>query len=496
MTLSYFKELLHAGLPIWIITGGGLLCLFFDALIKKGIKIVYGVGALVFIPAIWVASRQFLKGEDLSKDLLLLDPLNLFFICFVLVIGFLSLCNTYAYVQVRENQNDDFSILLKRSVVSLLLFCLVGIIFLFASDHLMVNFIGLETMSLALYLLVGSYRKDVRSNEGAMKYFVMGSVASAILLYGIALLYGSLGTFHLSHLAFTNPETAQIVDPRLAVMLIFFGLLFKLAIVPFHFWAPDAYEGAPTPFTGFMATAVKVGVFALFIRVIGSLGWMQKEIVTLLQVCVVLTLLVGNLGAIVQDNVKRMLAYSSIAHAGYLVLGILVGFKDGIFLKESLSAVIFYLVGYSLTTLGAFAVLSVMVSDQKEKTQFSDLAGLGFKRPVLAASFSLFMLSLLGIPPTVGFVAKYGIFAYAIKNGYVGLAVFGIITSLVSAYYYLRPLVVMYFQKESSPDNTISLVPLPLMFSIVFCAAAVIYLGIQPTPYLKMALMAIGVISQ
>ena len=489
MELIYLKSLLQAGLPVWILTGGSLVCLLVDALFpKKGMKAIYALGAAVLVAALYAGFRQWLAQVSYTQDLFLGDGLTQFFVILVLFVGLMSLLNAYSYLKIRGNGKG----VLPGAVVTLLLFSLIGMIFLFASDHLIVNFIGLEIMSLAIYILVGSNRRDVRSNEAAMKYFVMGSVASSLLLYGIALLYGSYGSFQLSELAKMSSVPTAIFLPKIALALVLAGALFKLAIAPFHFWAPDVYEGAPTPITGFMATGVKVAAFALLIRVLITLHPIpHNSIALLLTLCTVLTLLAGNLGAIVQDNVKRMLAYSSIAHAGYLLLGLVVGFHDGTFDPQVTQAVLFYLVGYSFMTLGAFAVLSGMVQDKKEATQFTDLTGLGFSRPWLAAAFSLFMISLLGIPGTVGFTAKYGIFSYAVNNGHIGLAVFGILTSLVSAYYYLRPLVVMYFRGES--DKKVGEIPLPLLASLTFCAVAVIYMGIFPMDYLKMASMAVSV---
>lgn len=423
----------------------------------------------------------------MAQDLFLADKLTQFFVVVVLFVALVSLLNAYAYLKARGSGKG----ILPGAIVTLILFSAVGMIFLFASDHLIVNFIGLEIMSLAIYVLVGSNRKDVRSNEAAMKYFVMGSAASALLLYGIALLYGSYGSFQLSELAKISSIPTAVYLPRIGVALVLAGVLFKLAIAPFHFWVPDVYEGAPSPITGFMATGVKVAAFALLIRVLITLHSIPDTSISLvLTVCTVLTLLAGNLGAIVQDNVKRMLAYSSIAHAGYLLLGLAVGFKEGAFDPQVSQAVLFYLVGYSFMTLGAFAVLSVMVQDKKEATQFTDLNGMGYTNPWLAAAFSLFMISLLGIPGTVGFAGKYAVFSYAVKTGHLGLAVFGILTSLVSAYYYLRPLVVMYFRGEGG--RKIGALPLPALASLVFCAAAVIYLGLFPSDYLKMAELAVA----
>lgn len=488
MNLEYYSSLINAGLPLWVLCGGALLCFFLDALsLKHGEKAVYGLAVLTIILSLWAAARQWLGGAHFAHDLILTDRLTLFFVFLSLFTGLLSLFNISAYFKVGGAGQSDNLDILPGALVSLVLFSLVGMIFLFASDHLIVNFLGLETMSLAIYVLVGSNRRDLRSNEAAMKYYITGSVASAMFLYGVALVHGAYGSFQLSELVTANASSLGDFLPKLGFTLMLMGFLFKIGIAPFHFWTPDAYEGAPVPVTGYMATGVKVGAFAFFIRVLDSLHFMPFEKVQLaLTVCAVLTLLVGNLGALRQDNLKRMLAYSSISHGGYLLIGIIIGFGDKGFDISMSSAVLFYLIGYSFMTLGAFAVLSVMVQEKKEVTQFSDLEGLGYSRPVLAALFSLFLLSLLGIPPTVGFIGKYAILSAAVAQGHVALAVFGILMSLVSAYYYLRPMVVMYFGGEAK-KLSVSHIPFAVMFVLVFCALAVLYMGTQPTDYLKMA---------
>ncbi len=486
--LTTFKAILNAGYPIWMLTAGGLLCLFVDTLFpKRGSKLVFSVGVFSLAVSLYFAFQQWLQTTgNGQQDLLVCDRVTLFFAFIVIFVGLMSLFSAYAYLKAHE--------LVSGEMVSLIIFSVVGMLFLFASDHLLVNFIGLEIMSLSVYVMVGSNRHDLRSNEAAIKYYVMGSVASAVLLYGIALLYARFGTIKLGDLALLNSSVpAGDFLPTLAVVLLLTGFLFKLALVPFHFWVPDVYEGSPAPVTGLMSTGVKAASFALFIRILTALNYLPAGAVpTLLLISVIATLLVGNLGAIVQDNLKRMLAYSSISHAGYLLLGLLIGFKDGKFDPEVSSAVLFYLMGYTFTTLGAFAILSVMIEEKQEANQLTDLHGLGYLRPGLAAGLSLFLLSLLGLPLTAGFAGKYGIFAYAIKKGFITLAVFGIVTSLISAYYYLRPLVFMYF--KGVPDRPRSFVKAPIhftaMFAIVFCALATLYLGINPDNYIHLAQLA------
>lgn len=487
MDLVQLKQLLTAGMTIWIIVGGALLALLVETIWpQKGSKGVFVVGVVTLLAALKIAFDQWLLVKKVSSDLLLVDQLTLFFIFLVVFITLISLLNLYAYLKAHEKISGE--------LVILMLFALVGMIFLFASDHLIVNFIGLETMSLAVYVMVGSNKRDLRSNEAAIKYYIMGSVASAVLLYGIALLYGSFGTFKLSELAAVQVYPNLVYLPRIALTLLLTGFLFKIAVVPFHFWVADVYQGAPTPVTGFMATGVKVSALAFFIRVLMALnflpdGFSQK----LLLASVIMTLLVGNLMAIVQDNLKRVLAFSSVSHAGFLLMGLYVGFENGKFQPEAAGAVLFYLVAYTLMSLGAFAVLSIMVDEKREATELTDLQGLGSERPALAMVFSLFMISLMGLPPTAGFTAKYGIISLAVKQGHVSLALFAVMMSLVSAYYYLRPLMMMYFKEVPTRKPAFMNRPIPffLMFAVVFSAVAVIYLGLQPDNYLHMTTLAV-----
>lgn len=497
MTLESLKTIFAAGLWVWILAGGSLICLFVDAVCKRASSVVYVFGGATLIGALGAAWYQWIHPHAHEQTVFFTDTMALFFVMLILLVGLLSLLNLYAYKKSHDGERPILQAersQLSGSLVTLLLFALVGMIFLFTAKNLILVFIGLETLSLAIYVLVGSNRREGSSHEAALKYFVMGSAASAILLYGIALFYGAFKTMTIVPIQDYVSVTGQGKMAALAIAMILAGLFFKLAIAPFHVWAPDVYEGAPVPVTGFMAAGVKVAVFAFLSRLLISSNFISTPVVVgLFTVAVVLTLLVGNFGALVQDNLKRMLAYSSIAHAGYLLLGVVAGYKDGSFVPEAFSRLNFYLLTYSLMTLGAFAVLCVLIRDSREANQYADLTGMGFRQPFLAALLSLFMLSLLGLPPTAGFVAKYGIFSMAVQNGYVGLAVFGIVTSLVSAYYYLRVIVVMYFHPipQGSPLATTPSIPFPLMFSLVFCGLAIIYLGLNPLDYLKMTILAV-----
>src|SRR4029079_899032 len=302
--------------------------------------------------------------EGAFDDSLMLDNFALYFSLIFLITAALTILTSIQYLRLTAIHEGGF--------YALVLFDTVSIMIMAAANDLLIFFLGLETMSIAVYVLTGMWRASERASEAAMKYFFMGAFATGFLLYGIALIYGATGSTHLNVIADALVEQPSQWPAYLigGGLLLLVGFAFKVGAVPFHFWVPDVYEGAPTPVTGFMATGVKAAVFALFIRLLTALNYLPEGFSeNLLFFCVIATLLVGNLGALLQDNVKRMLAYSSISHAGFLFLGLYVGFQDGKFDGQVSSAVLFYLIGYSLTSLGAFGVLSVMVDKKQEATQ-------------------------------------------------------------------------------------------------------------------------------
>ena len=485
------QNFLVQALPILVLCGGAVLCLLIDAIWPhKMSTIVYTVGIVSLIVSFlfawnaWNSNIQALKPPQLDFPILVIDQLTLFLMLMVILVGIFSLLNALGYIQIHQTLTSEFC--------SLMLFSIVGMVFLFASNHLLINFIGLETMSLAVYVLVGSQRKSLKSNEAAIKYFVMGGVASAIMLYGIALFYGSFGTFHLVKISVAQvaPDMEFLRNISLALVLV--GLFFKIAVVPFHFWAPDVYEGAPSPVTGFMATGVKIAAFGFVIRFLTLMNFDIPKIQTLLTVLVSLSLIIASLLAITQTNVKRMLAYSSITHAGFLLLGILAGFQDGQYLKEHSDVLIFYLVGYTFMSLGAFAILSLMSKEKSEATDLGDLRGLAQKHPALAAMFALFLISMAGIPPTVGFAAKYNVIVLAVKNGHIGMAVLAVISSAIAVYYYLRPIVAMYFG-DKEDNQVIDDIPLTILGTVAFCAVLVLGVGIFPDTFIQFSQIAVSI---
>ena len=368
-----------------------------------------------------------------------------------------------------------------------------------SGNDLVIIFLGLETLSIATYVMAGMRKTDLRSNESALKYFVLGSYASGFLLYGMALVYGATGTTNITEIA-TKVDSASF--PALlfvggAMLLIGFG--FKVATVPFHVWTPDVYEGAPSPITGFMAGGPKAAGFASFLRIFvlgfpfvsGGVvaGYLHETWTTALAIMAILTMTVGNIAAIVQNNVKRMLAYSSIAHAGYALVGFIgAGFAETTSGRNTaIAAVAFYMLTYAVTNLGAFAIVTLLAQRNDRRTEFEDYNGIGFKSPVLAFSLSLFMLSLLGLPLTAGFIGKVAVFRPALEAGQTlltAVVVIAVINTAISAYYYLRLLVVMFF-KERQSDWSAPKIPTAVTVAILTTVFGVFYLGLFSDSFLK-----------
>ena len=372
---------------------------------------------------------------------------------------------------------------LQTEIWPLLLFSLFGMLLFVASSDLLVMFIALEAMSLPLYLLAGmARRRRLLSQEAAMKYFLLGAFSSAFFLYGAALLYGFSGTVSLvgiSDAISAKPGQGALLAIGVGILLV--GLLFKVAAAPFHQWTPDVYQGAPTPVTGLMAATVKIAAFGALLRILYvSFGGYRWDWTPMLWVIAVITMLVGCVIAISQSDIKRMLAYSSIAQAGFILIGVVSASRAG------LASSIFYLIAYSFTTIGAFAVVSMVRDGSGEATHLSKWAGLGRTSPVVASIMALFMLALTGIPLTSGFIAKFGVFSAAIAAGDTWLVIIAVVASVVSAFFYARVIIVMFFQ---SPGPDTARVAVPSAFTVIALAAGAtvtIVLGIFPQPVLDL----------
>ncbi len=370
-------------------------------------------------------------------------------------------------------------------IYAILLFSTLGMIALATANSLIMVFVGLETMSIALYIMAGIVRGNIGGIEAAFKYFVLGAFSTGFFLYGIALMYGATGTMYLPELAPGLAETGSNVLFWGGVGLLLVGFLFKVSAVPFHMWTPDVYQGAPTPLTGYMSTASKAAAFAALCLIMfyGVGPVVGVDWGSVLAVFAVVTMVAGNVMAIVQPNVKRMLAYSSIAHAGYLLVGITAG------TAEAFEGVLFYLLVYSVMNIGAFAVIAMLEWDdvQGREQTLDSLAGVGFKRPVLGVAMGVFMFSLIGFPPLGGFIGKYAVFAPAVAAGYTWLVVIAVLASAISSYYYLRVLFVFWMKPAGeTPESTaFAAKDLPIGGTagavVVICAVLLIILGVMPS---------------
>ncbi len=366
---------------------------------------------------------------------------------------------------------------------ALLLLATTGMMFMVGGFNLVSIWIALELMALSSYILAGYFKRETRSNEAALKYFVLGALSSAILLYGASLLYGATGELRLDLLAAALPEA--MVTGRLLVptgwLMLSVGLLFKVAAVPFHVWTPDVYVGAPTPVTAYLAAASKTASFAILVRIfVQGLPTLLPDWQIVIAAVASVTMIWGNLAALTQTNVKRMLAYSSIAHAGYVLLGLLAASVIGLW------SVAFYLLAYTFITLGAFAMVVVLERREYAGEEVSDYAGLARRAPWLAAAMLVFLLALTGIPPTGGFVGKVYLFAAAVEAGWTWVAVIGVLTSAISLYYYFSIAVQMYL-KESTRDTPEPLGSPALTAAIATCVVATLVLGLFPGPFIEFA---------
>ncbi|MCG8589287.1 MAG: NADH-quinone oxidoreductase subunit N [Proteobacteria bacterium] len=425
------------------------------------------VSTVTLLLALYLAGSQFAGGGsqvfNAVRPMVQVDPLSSFAMVAVGVGALLSVWLSTTYLQaVHINHGEYYALLLLATAGMFLMVCAVDLIMVF---------MGLELMSIPIYALAGFDRRKLRSNESSLKYFLIGAFASAILLYGMALLYGVTG-----HTDFAGVRENFDAGNRLGLVglgLVVVGFAFKVASVPFHQWAPDVYEGAPTSVTAFMSVTVKAAAFVALLRFVTlALPEVDVDLAGVFGGLAALTMVVGNVMAVIQNNVKRLLAYSSIAHAGYLLIGFVAG------TSEAYSAVLFYLVVYVFMNLGAFCVVVSLARGGREVERIEDFAGLHRQRPALAALMTLFMIALAGIPGTAGFMAKFYLFSAAVKADLVVLAIVGVLTSVVSVYYYLRLPVAMYMAEpgEEEPPETMSFEVAVLSA----CALFVVYVGFLP----------------
>jgi NADH-quinone oxidoreductase subunit N len=467
--------------PALVIFATGVLALALDLLPPRESKEHVGsvalagvVGALLVSVLRWGTDARGFSG------MLVLDSYALFVnvvICYAVA---LVLLLSLDYLRRTGAESGEY--------YGLVLFSTSGMMLLASANDLIVVFLAIELMSLSLYVMAGVFTTRLASSEASMKYFLLGAFASSFLLYGIALIYGATGSTNFERIAAAlvgRPPSAMFLA-GVALLLVGFG--FKISAVPFHMWAPDVYEGAPTSVAALIATGSKAAAFAALMRLLGgALRPAQAETAAVLWVLAVVTMTVGNVVAVAQSNLKRMLAYSSVAHVGYMLVGLVAGGAVGA------GAVLFYLLAYVFTTAGAFGAILLCERGRAEAVDVGDYAGLARRHPLLAAALTLFLLSLIGIPPLAGFFAKFYVFGSAVRAGYLWLAVIAVANSAVAAYYYLRVVVYMYMREgEGEAGGAVYAPSFAGGLALAIAAVGIVLLGLAPAPFVDLAQAAVA----
>jgi NADH-quinone oxidoreductase subunit N len=481
-------------LPEMIVAIAAVIVMMVDAFSRPRQRLVTGTLSILSLLAAAAATIWLWVARPVTTSafngMIVLDEFRLSFTVIFLIVAILTLLIATIWIETENLPAGEFH--------SLLLFATAGMMLMASAGDLVIVFLGLEILSIATYVLAGFRRTDTRSNESSLKYFILGSFASAFLLYGIALIYGATATNTLpgtTNIATIATRLDQSLYPPLlfagiAMLLVGFG--FKIATAPFHVWTPDVYEGAPTPVTAFMAAGPKAAGFASFMRVFlfgfpivtaaaSTAGFAHTAWVGALAIMAALTMTIGNVVAIVQNNVKRMLAYSSIAHAGYALVGFVAAgaATDPAERNAAVTAVVFYLLTYAVMNMGAFAIVTIIARKGDQRNDVEDYNGIGFSSPVLAFSLSIFLLSLLGMPLTAGFMGKIMVFSAAVNQGYVWLVVLGVLNTAISAYYYLRLIIVMFFRERTAAWEP-PRVPASVAVALILTIVGVFYLGLFP----------------
>jgi NADH-quinone oxidoreductase subunit N len=465
MTQSDFLTIL----PLLTLIAWTCVLLLVDLFIPKKRK-----GWTALLAAIGLALAMGLAlaqaGEELAGfgGMVKLDGFSSFLAVLFLGSGLLGVAVSYGYLKRMNLERGEF--------YSLLLFSICGMLLMAQAADLIVIFLALELLSIPLYVLAAFARPRADSEEAGLKYFLLGSFATGFVVYGITLVYGATGSTSLAGISNSLGQNPPGILLTIGAALILVGFGFKVAAVPFHMWTPDVYQGAPTPVTAFMSVGAKAAGFAALMRIfVSAFPLLEVDITPVLWVLAALTMVVGNVVAISQTNIKRMLAYSSIAHAGYILMA-LTAFGNGDVSSNAVASALFYLVTYALTSFGAWSVVMNLEKPDGKGLEINDFAGLGKSKPALAAMMTIFMLSFTGMPPTLGLVGKFYLFRTAIEGGFIWLAVIGVLTSLISAYYYLRVVVVMYMhdgEAKTQPEAW-------LTFTAVFTAVFVVLLQFLP----------------
>jgi len=468
--------------PVICITLTGLVIMLAEAFRLKGERLPISGLPIIGLVGAAVASVFLWDRNATSFGVVTADNYSLFVNLILVAVGVLTV-----FFSAQTLERDRLP---EGEYYALLMFSIVGMMLMVQATDLLLLFLALETMSISVYVLTGIRRDEPTSTEAAFKYFLLGAFASSFFLYGIAFIYGLTGSTSLDRVGAVIAAQSMSGNPMilLAVGLLIVGFGFKVAAVPFHMWTPDAYQGAPAIVTGFMSTGVKAAAVAAFARVfLSALEPMIGEWAPVLWVIAAATMIVGTVLGVAQTSLKRMLAYSSIAHGGYLLVGLVAGNDVG------KAAILYYLAAYALTNLGAFGVIALLGTRDRENDDLRDYAGLWYSHPGLATLMTIFLLSLGGFPPTAGFIAKWYIFSAAVGSGYYGLAIIGVLSSVVSVFFYLRIVVMMYMSERDArpvpaPATTAALAGLAL--SVI----GILYLGILPAEVIDLAQASVGTI--
>ena len=472
-------------LPPLVLVAGAIVILMADLAVPRENKALTGWLAVI-VYALSLGSLALVWGQNTTgfSNMTAVDGYALYLDGLIASIGIITILLTLRYNAERGIQRGEF--------YPLLLFSTSGMMLMAHAVNLLTVFVAIELLSIPLYILCGIARPRLDSEESSMKYFLLGAFASGFLVYGIALIYGATGTTQLTEIArkVTIDGTTNTLLLFAGTGLVLVGLGFKVAAVPFHMWTPDVYEGAPTTVTAFMATATKAAGFAAVLRVfLFGLGPIISAWQPIIAVISALTMIVGNVVALSQTNLKRMLAYSSIAHAGYALIGVAAGNSLGA------TGVLFYLVSYAATTLAAFAVMTALSTPAGEDQSIDAYAGLARRRPLLGLVMALAMFSLTGVPPTAGFAGKYFLFQAAVGSGLTWLAIIGVLTSVISAYFYLRVVVTVFMREPSAEAAPLSASNATRGVAIAITAIATLVFGILPTPLLNLVGQAVNAIA-
>jgi NADH-quinone oxidoreductase subunit N len=465
-------------LPEIILTLVATLLMVLDPVIHRRSSSLFGALSLVALAGAAAAAVYAFVAQPGTAfgGMLSVDGFATFFRVLVMMVGFLTILPSFRFLTVQNAETGEFH--------ALLLFSIVGQSIMASANDLIIIFIGLEISSIASYILAGYLRDDKRANEAALKYFLLGSFATAFFLYGVALIYGATGSINLTtvHGVLAGPNAPKELLIGFAAALMFVGLGFKVSASPFQVWAPDVYQGAPTPVSAFLSAGPKAAAFAIFLRIfmtafesIGP-GWEP-----IIWGSALLSMTIGNFAALQQSNVKRLLAYSSIAHAGYVLVALTARRESGV------AAAMFYLAAYAFMNIGAFAVVSHLSGKGEQYQSVDDFAGLAQKQPLTAAMLTIFLLSLIGVPLTGGFFGKFYIFKAALESHLVWLTVLGLLNSAVAAYYYLRILVMMYMHEPSEATTRVEPLSPGLRAALILPAIGTLFLGIFPNWVLDFA---------